>query len=92
MGLNKSFISDITMFFIGAIIGTILHDFFQWFIATYQIESIISILFVGLIQLLCIAFFTKTLPAVLSVQGFFIFGIITSQDILIFKIYPKNRK
>lgn len=92
MTLNNSFINDVTMFFIGAINGVILHSIIQWFVEMYEITSIPTLILLGVFQLLFIAFSVKLFSTILNIQGFFILGIISSQDLLIFKVFPKNIK
>lgn len=92
MVLENSFINDVTMFFLGAIIGTILHWIFDYIVKTYNIQSQQILLILGSIQLLLIASITRLLTSTLSIQGLFILGIISSQELIITRIYPRMQQ
>ncbi len=91
--LNKSFfINDITMFLIGAILGTSMHIVLQHIVKRYQIESDTMITLLGILQLSLISVLVKFLVKFTQIYGFLLMGILTSQDILLFSVYPKNRQ
>jgi uncharacterized membrane protein len=92
MVLENSFINDVTMFFLGAIIGTILHWIFEFIVKTYNIHSHQLLLIIGIIQLLMIALITRLLTSTLSIQGLFILGIISSQELIITRVYPRMQQ
>lgn len=89
MNIPTKVIVDVLMFFWGVILGVSCDYILQLNIIKYNIVDKSTILILSTIQLLGIAWLHNIIANVMH-QGYFFFGLITSQEVLMFRLYPKN--
>lgn len=89
MNIPTKVIVDVLMFFWGVILGISCDHILQLSIIKYNIVDNPTILVLSTIQLLGIAWLHNIIANMMH-QGYFFLGLITSQEVLMYRLYPKN--
>lgn len=89
--MNTNFLFDVQMFFIGAILGIFFHFLMDYMIYKFHINTDFGLGIIGVFQLILIAIVIRAISSILPAIGLFIFGIISAQDLIITRLYPRVR-